>query len=324
MASPIILSVRPDTGAAPLQRALSSLPQDGTPAIVRLSPGVYHEKVVLARSHTTLEGESAETTRIVYGDGAREILEDGMKRGTFRTATLRTDGAHITLRNLTLQNDAAPREKAGQAIALYADGDHLLVEDCVLKSFQDTLFTAPLPPKEIERNGFIGPKQHAPRIPQRHTYRRCRIEGDVDFIFGGAAAWFEDCDIVAVDGRGDRSLPFAAYCTAASTPEGQAYGYVFRHCRFLHEGCPKGGVYIGRPWREWAKTVLLDCVLDEHIAPAGFDDWGKAHAHSTVFFAEYGSRGPGAAGERAAFVRKLSAKEAAGITYEDFLSSLPE
>lgn len=324
MTSPIILSVRPGSEAGALQAALDRLPDDGTPAVIRLAPGVYREKVVLARSHTTLEGASAGNTRIVWGDGAREILGDGIKRGTFRTATLRTDGAHITLRHLTIENDAAPREKAGQAIALYADGDHLLVEDCVLRSFQDTLFTAPLPPKEIEKNGFIGPKQHAPRVPQRHTYRRCRIEGDVDFIFGGAAAWFEDCDIVAVDGREDRSQPFAAYCTAASTPENQAYGYVFKACRFLNGGCPAGSVYLGRPWREWAKTVLLDCDLGEHIAPAGFDDWGKTHAHSTVFYAEYGSRGPGSAGERAAFVRKLSDRKAAGITYEDFLASIPE
>lgn len=324
MTSPIILSVRPGSEAGALQAALDRLPDDDTPAVIRLAPGVYREKVVLARSHTTLEGASAGNTRIVWGDGAREILGDGIKRGTFRTATLRTDGAHITLRHLTIENDAAPREKAGQAIALYADGDHLLVEDCVLRSFQDTLFTAPLPPKEIEKNGFIGPKQHAPRVPQRHTYRRCRIEGDVDFIFGGAAAWFEDCDIVAVDGREDRSQPFAAYCTAASTPENQAYGYVFKACRFLNGGCPAGSVYLGRPWREWAKTVLLDCDLGEHIAPAGFDGWGKTHAHSTVFYAEYCSRGPGSAGERAAFVRKLSDREAAGITYEDFLASIPE
>lgn len=324
MTSPIILSICPGDGQAALQNAIDRLPQDGTPAVIRLAPGVYREKVVLARSHTTLEGASAESTRIVWGDGAREILEDGMKRGTFRTATLRTDGAHITLRRLTIENDAAPREKAGQAIALYADGDHLLVEDCVLRSFQDTLFTAPLPPKEIEKNGFIGPKQHAPRVPQRHTYRRCRIEGDVDFIFGGAAAWFESCDIVAVDGRGDRSTPFAAFCTAASTPENQAYGYVFKACRFLNGGCPAGSVYLGRPWREWAKTVLLNCELGEHIASAGFDDWGKTHAHGTVLFAEYGSRGPGAAGERAAFVRRLHEGEAAQITYADFMQSISE
>ena len=318
MTSPIILSVRPGSGA--LQAALDRLPQDGTPAVIRLAPGVYREKAVLARSHTTLEGASAGSTRIVWGDGAREILEDGMKRGTFRTATLRTDGAHITLRRLTIENDAAPREKAGQAIALYADGDHLLVEDCVLRSFQDTLFTAPLPPKEIEKNGFIGPKQHAPRVAQHHVYRRCLISGDVDFIFGGAAAWFDRCTIQNIDGRSDRSTPYVGYATAASTPEGQRFGYVFSHCRFVSEGVPDGSVYLGRPWREFAKTVMIDCELGAHIAPAGFHDWNKPAAHDTAFYAECGSFGPGAAGERCAFSRALSREEAGSLTLSAFLA----
>lgn len=316
------LLVHVSPGENAVMRALSSLPDDGTPAVVRLAPGVYREKVEILRSCTTLEGESAETTQLVFGEGAYALLEDGMKRGTFRTAALRTDGSRITLRNLTIRNDAAPREKAGQAIALYADGDHFLAEDCILQSFQDTLFTAPLPPKEIEKNGFIGPKQYAPRIPQRHTYRRCRIEGDIDFIFGGAAAWFEDCDIVTVDGRADKAAPFVAYATAASTPEGQAYGYVFSHCRFLHEGCPAGSVYLGRPWREFAKTILLSCELDAHIAPAGFDDWGKRHAHGTVLFAEHSSFGPGASAVRAPFVRQLTDAQAAQITYDAFMTSM--
>ena len=317
----MIISVMPGSAHA-IQRAIDSLPRDGSPAVIRLSPGVYREKVVLDRPNTTLEGESAASTVIVWDDGAFEILEDGMKRGTFRTATLRTDGANITLRNLTIQNSASPREKAGQAIALYADGDRLLAEDCALLSFQDTLFTAPLPPKEIEKNGFIGPKQHAPRIQQRHTYRRCRIEGDVDFIFGGAAAWFEDCEIVAVDGRKDRTEPYAAYCTAASTPEGQAFGYVFDHCRFTGRDVPIASVYLGRPWREWAKTVLLACELGAHIAASGFDDWGKAHAHATLLYAEHGCFGPGAEGMRAPYVRALTDKEARAITYDAFLQSL--
>lgn len=321
---PMIISVCSGSDIDTIEKALALLPEGDQPALIRIAPGVYREKIVIARANTTLEGESAETTRIVFGDGAYEILGDGMKRGTFRTATLRTDEVHITLRRLTIQNDAAPREKAGQAIALYADGDHFLAEDCILKGYQDTLFTAPLPPKEIEKNGFIGPKQFAPRTPQRHTYRRCRIEGDVDFIFGGAAAWFDRCDIVTVNGRKNRSAPFSAYCTAASTPEGQAYGYVFDCCRFTAEGCPDASVFLGRPWREYAKTVLLRCELGSHIAPAGFDDWGKHHAHGSILYAEHGCSGPGAAGERAPYVRHLTDTEAAAITYAGFLASMPE
>ncbi|MDY5348074.1 MAG: pectinesterase family protein [Candidatus Ventricola sp.] len=320
MSAENVCLVLPNSGEGALQRAIDSLPQDGSPALLRLAPGVYREKVVLARPNTTLEGAGADCTRIVWGDAAYTLLADGRKRGTFRTATLRTDAPCITLRGLTIENDAAPREAAGQAIALYADGDGLLCEDCRLLGAQDTLFTAPLPPREIEKDGFIGPKQHAPRVAQHHVYRRCLISGDVDFIFGGAAAWFDRCTIQNIDGRSDRSTPYVGYATAASTPEGQRFGYVFSHCRFVGEGVPDGSVYLGRPWREFAKTVLVDCELGAHIAPAGFHDWNKPAAHDTAFYAECGSFGPGASGERCAFSHALSREEADALTLSAFLA----
>ena len=294
-----------------LAQAIAALPaDDGTPVTLRLAEGEYREKCTLSRANTTIEGAGADRTRIVWDDGAFVILPDGMKRGTFRTATLLVDAPHVTIQNLTVENDAQPRSEVGQAVALYVDADDFRCEDCRLIGHQDTLFTAPLPPKEIEPNGFIGPKQHAPRIPQRHQYRRCLIEGNVDFIFGGAAAWFEDCEIRSVDEPG--------YVTAASTPEGQKYGYVFHRCRFTHNGLEDGCTYLGRPWRNFAKTVLLNCELGSHIHPAGFHDWGKMAAHETMLSAEHGSCGPGAAGERADYVKKLSEEEAAAITFEDF------
>ncbi len=299
--------------AAPgqLGQAIAALPaDDGTPVTIRLAAGDYREKLVLSRANTILEGEGADKTRIVWDDGALFILPDGMKRGTFRTATLLVDAPHVTLRNLTVENDAEPRSEVGQAVALYVDADDFICEDCRLIGHQDTLFTAPLPPKEIEPNGFIGPKQFAPRIPQRHQYRRCLIEGNVDFIYGGAAAWFEDCEIRSVDEPG--------YATAASTPEGQKYGYVFRNCRFTHNGIADGCTYLGRPWRNFAKTILLNCELGSHIHPDGFDDWGKTVAHETIFYAEHGSYGPGAGTNRAPYARLLTDEEAVAITFEDF------
>lgn len=196
-----------------LQTVIDALPADNQPVTIHLAPGVYEEKIALRRPHTCIEGESAETTRITWHDGAAEILPDGKKRGTFRTATLLINARDCALRNVTVENSAYPREQVGQALALYVDGDGFHCEDCTLKSCQDTLFTAPLPPREIQKDGFIGPTQFLPRIPQRQVYRHCRIEGDIDFIFGGAAAWFEDCDIVSIDGlrdHGDKKNPRSA------------------------------------------------------------------------------------------------------------------
>ena len=306
-------------GEDALSRAIAALPKDDEPITLHLAPGVYREKVVLQRPHTTLEGSGAGESIITWSDGAKEVLPDGMNRGTFRTATLLVDAPHVTLRRLTVENAAAPRQQVGQAIALYADGDYFTCEDCTLRSHQDTRFTAPLPPKELQKNGFIGPKQFAPRTPQRHTYRRCRIEGDVDFIFGGAAAWFEDCRIVCTPRSGRTP---GGYTTAASTPEGQKYGYIFHHCRFEGENVPEGSFYLGRPWREHAKTVLLSCYIGPHIKPEGWDDWGKKDFPRTGFYAEHGCFGPGSGTEMRAFSHLLTEEEAAKITYEDFLNSL--
>jgi len=106
-----------------LQTVIDTLPADDQPVTIHLAPGVYEEKIALRRPRTCIEGESAETTRITWHDGAAEILPDGKKRGTFRTATLLINARDCALRNVTVENSAYPREQVGQALALYVDGD---------------------------------------------------------------------------------------------------------------------------------------------------------------------------------------------------------
>ena len=73
-----------------------------------------------------------------------------------------------------------------------------------------------------------------------------------------------------------RSDVIYGYVTAASTPENEPFGYVFYNCS-LKSDCPPKTVLLGRPWREWAKTVFLNCWLDSHIHPMGWNDWNKPH-----------------------------------------------
>jgi pectinesterase len=98
--------------------------------------------------------------------------------------------------------------------------------------------------------------------------------------------------------------------TAPSTYEGQQYGFVFNHCRFTNEGCPPQSAYLGRPWRNYAKSVILNSEIEGHIKKEGWYDWKKTEAHETMFFAEYGNSGEGASDERAPFVHMLSKEEA--------------
>ena len=268
--------------------------------IVHIGPGIYREKLVVSRPNVTLQGEgnASEDTVIVYGDGAFDDMPEGEKRGTFRTATVRVDAQDFHAHNISFQNDAGPGYKAGQALALYVDGDRAIFENCRMLGSQDTLFTAPLPEQEFQPGGFKGPGEFKPRTMTRQYYKSCYIEGDVDFIFGSAVCYFEDCTIFS---RAREDLknkttesgetPIHGYVTAASTPESAKYGYVFNDCR-LESDCPKASVYLGRPWREFAKTVFLNCYLGEHIHPEGWQDWNKTHGH--FYYGEFNSFGPGA------------------------------
>ena len=270
-----------------LQTVIDALPADDQPVTIHLAPGVYEEKIALRRPRTRIEGESAETTRITWHDGAAEILPDGKKRGTFRTATLLINARDCALRNVTVENSAYPREQVGQALALYVDGDGFHCEDCTLKSCQDTLFTAPLPLAVRQKNGFRGPRENTPRLDTKQYYRDCEISGNIDFIFGGANAVFDHCRIVPVAHRGVTS-----YIAAASTPQGKP-GYLFADCT-VQGNSPAGSVYLGRPWRQYARVYWLDCDLSDEIIPLGWDNWSDPANEETVHFGEYGSKGPGA------------------------------
>lgn len=312
-----------------IAEAIKSVPVNNTEmATIFIRKGTYHEKLIIDRPFITLEGEDLDETIITYDDYALMIMEDGTKRGTFRTPTVFINTHDITSKNITFRNEAGFGCKVGQALALYVDGDHIIFDHCKLLGSQDTLFTAPLPPTPKEPGGFTGPKEFAPRINGRHYYHDCYIRGDVDFIFGSGTAYFQDCEIFS---QKNDDLPPASdiseqktygYVTAASTPKDQEYGYVFEHCR-LTSDCPKKSVYLGRPWRNYAKTIFLNCELGEHIKDEGWHDWNKEDAHNTILYAEYNSYGPGAKaiseGKRAPFSKQLTKQEALVYTKENVL-----
>lgn len=130
---------------------------------------------------------------------------------------------------MTIENDAGPGAKAGQAVAAYVDSTRAVFRRVKLLGSQDTLFCAPLPEKEREKDGFLGPRGLAPRKPTAQYYTDCEIAGDIDFIFGGGDALFENCVIRTVDNH----IPHS-YVTA---PSGKAdgLGFVFWNCDFVSD-----------------------------------------------------------------------------------------
>ena len=211
-------------------------------AEIEIGPGIYREKLVCEKQNITLRGAGADQTRVVWGDGGKLPHPDGRPTHTFRSYTAFFSGENLTVEDLTIENDAGPGAQVGQAVAAYVDSAHAVFEKVRLLGNQDTLFCAPLPEKEREKDGFLGPRDLAPRRPTAPYYRHCQIAGDIDFIFGGADALFEHCTLRTVDNG------LAHSWVTAPSGAADGLGFVFWDCDFVSD-CPAGSVYLGRPWR---------------------------------------------------------------------------
>lgn len=256
--------------------------------VIYVKNGVYKEKLIIPSWLTNIEicGESADKTIITFDDHANiRLTETNKPMGTFRTYTVKVEGSDITFKNITIENNAA---KLGQAVALHTEGDRLVFIGCRFLGNQDTIYTG------------VG--------NTRVYFKDCYIEGTTDFIFGPSTAWFEGCTIHS---------KASSYVTAASTPQGVPYGYVFNHCRLTAApGVTK--VYLGRPWRPYAYTLFMNCEFGAHIVPAGWHNWGKASNEQTARYLEYNNKGAGAnTAKRAAWSKQLTKKEAAQVTLEN-------
>lgn len=246
---------------------------------VNIKNGIYCEKVIIPSwlQNVDFIGEDAEKTIIRCNDYA--ALNN---MGTFRTYTVRVDGDDMTFRNLTIENNAG---RVGQAVALHTEGSNLRFENCRFLGNQDTMF--------IAGNGST------------LEFIDCYVEGTTDFIFGPATAWFEGCTIHSLAN---------SYITAASTPREVEYGYVFNNCK-LTAAPDVTKVYLGRPWRPYAATLFINCEMGPHITATGWDNWRDPANEKTARYGEHGSHGAGGdTSKRAAWARRLSAKDAAAIT----------
>lgn len=267
---------------------------------IHIKKGIYQEKVVVPswKTNITLLGESKDSTIITGNDYSGKPFPGGKDRvggdkySTYTSYTLLVEGNDFIARNLTIQNTAG---RVGQAVALHVEADRVTISNCRIVGNQDTLY--------------------AGKENSRQYYQDCYIEGTTDFIFGEATAVFKNCTI--------KNL-VNSYLTAASTRQRQQYGYVFIDCRLIADTAARK-VWLGRPWRPYAKTVFIHCEMGNHIIPAGWDPWkGDSmfpDKEKTALYAEYKSKGLGAnPTARVKWSRQLSAKEARQYTVRNILS----
>jgi len=247
-----------------VQAALDAVPAGNRRLVtILIRKGIYREKLVLdsTRDFVTLIGEDASTTILRYDDHPGMVSPKGDSINTRNSYSFLVKANDFSARGLTFCNDAG--FSAGQAVALEVRGDRAVFTGCRIIGNQDVLFL------NSEKS--------------RQYYRDCTIEGTTDFIFGAATAWFDHCRIHS---KKD------SHVTAASTPAGHPYGFVFNNCMLTGDT----GVHsasLGRPWRPWASVDYIHCYIGPHIRPEGWSVWNNNDNHKTARFGEYRNYGPG-------------------------------
>ncbi|XP_059287308.1 pectinesterase-like [Lycium ferocissimum] len=236
--------------------------------VIRIKAGVYRENVEVTKKKKNIMfiGDGRENTIIT---GNRNV-KDGST--TFHSATVVAVGEGFLARDITFENTAGPEKH--QAVALRVGADLSAFYRCDMLGYQDTLY--------VHSN--------------RQFFVQCFISGTVDFIFGNAAAVLQDCDIHARrPGPGQKNMVTAQ----GRTDPNQNTGIVIHKCRIgatsdlkpVQKNFPS---YLGRPWKEYSRTVIMQSSITDVISPVGWHEWNGDFALNTLFYGEYQNTGAGA------------------------------
>ncbi|KAE9461691.1 hypothetical protein C3L33_06395, partial [Rhododendron williamsianum] len=248
--------------------AVASAPNKGkTRYVIYVKAGTYKENVKIASGKTNL---------MLVGDGMGSTIITGSLNvvdgsTTFNSATVAVVADGFIAQDIWFQNTAGPQKH--QAVALRVGSDQSVINRCRIDAYQDTLYT----------------------ISNRQFYRDCYIIGTVDFIFGNAAVVFQNCQIVS---RRPMSGQFNTVTAQGRTDPNENTGTSIQSCNITASSDlqPVIGTiksYLGRPWKEYAVTVVMQSYIGSLIDPIGWAPWSGDFALSTLYYGEYMNNGPG-------------------------------
>ncbi|KAG5245023.1 hypothetical protein OIU76_002773 [Salix suchowensis] len=288
-----------------VQEAVNTAPDNewGRRYVISIKAGVYDEivRVPLEKKNVVFLGDGMGRTVIT---GSLTVGQPGIS--TYNTATVGVLGDGFMARGLTIQNTAgAPTQ---QAVAFRSDGDLSIIENCEFLGNQDTLYAHSL----------------------RQFYKSCRIEGNVDFIFGNSAAIFQDCQILIRPRQENPEKGEKNAVTAhGRTDPAQSTGFVFQNCLIngteeytaLYRSNPSVHKnFLGRPWKEYSRTVFIHCNLEALVTPQGWLPWGGDFALKTLYYGEFENSGPGSnSSQREPWSSRIPAQHVDAYSVQNFI-----
>lgn len=251
-----------------LSDAIKAVPDYSTNrTVIYVKKGVYNEYVEISKKkwYVMLVGDGMDVTVI---SGNHSFIGGWT---TYRSATFGVKGRGFIARDMTFVNTAGPENH--QAVAFRSDSDLSVLYRCAMRGYQDTLYA------------------HS----QRQFYRECHITGTVDFIFGDAAAVFQNCQILARKGLPNQKNTITAQGRKEAA---ETTGFSIQFSNISVEPNVVAGnstlTYLGRPWKLYSRTVIMQSYISNAIRPEGWLEWNTTFALDTLYYGEYMNYGPGA------------------------------
>ncbi|KAD3067421.1 hypothetical protein E3N88_35301 [Mikania micrantha] len=280
-----------------INEALKIVPVQGENTyVIYIKEGIYNEIIRIPKNltHITVMGDGPDRTKIT---GSLNFI-DGIT--TYHTATFAVAGDFFMARDIAFENTAGPEKH--QAVALRVSADRTIFYNCRMDGYQDTLYA------------------HT----YRQFYRECTISGTVDFIFGDGAVMLQNCIMVVRKPNDNQNC----IVTAQGRKEiRQPTGLVLQNCSIVADPVyfpfrMQQKSYLGRPWKQFSRTIIMESFIDDLIQPQGWLPWNETFAFDTLFYTEFNNHGPGASKlHRVEWpgVKELSAKRVNRFTAGKFI-----
>ncbi|KAI9113967.1 hypothetical protein K1719_015218 [Acacia pycnantha] len=287
-----------------VQEAVNAAPDNSEGRfVIYIRKGIYNETVRIAieKKNVIFLGDGMRKTIIT---GSANVGQPGMT--TYNSATVGVLGDGFMAKNLTIQNTAGP--DAHQAVAFRSDSDLSVLENVEFIGNQDTLYAHSL----------------------RQFYKSCRIQGNVDMIFGNAAAFFQECAVVLSERQSNPETGETNAVTAhGRTDPAQSTGFVFYDCvvtgtkDYMAQYRKKPEVhrnFLGRPWKVYSRTVFIHSVFEALISPEGWMAWDGDLGLNTLYYGESNNTGPGSdRSRRVAWSSEIPGQHVPVYSVENFI-----
>ena len=163
-----------------------------------------------------------------------------------------------------------------QALAIWITGDQAVLNNIYAASLQDTIYSG-----SISASSAFAARQY---------WFRGKVTGDVDYIFGDAAAVFDHTSIYTTyhgnTATGTETIEAQNQADQTGATPSYLSGYIMNSDVFTSQSSGMTSLYFGRPYGHYSTWIMLNSFVDQ-VAPAGYIEFSGDTNLPTSTYAEY-------------------------------------